>query len=202
MNFTKIFLIGVGGQGSLLASRILSEAIMRDGLKVVMSEVNGMSQRGGVVESAVVIGGAKSPLIRKGDADIVVAFEPNEAIRAIQYVSAKTSVIINTRQVIPSSVSIGNAVYIDTKDVIKQLTPLAKEVRAFEATKIAEDAGTSKASNIVVLGALLGLNLIPCKVETLRDVVAEFVPYKFRQLNMQALKWGMEFDWEKITSNK
>lgn len=195
MKTVKIYLIGVGGQGSLLASRILSEAVMREGLEVVMSEVHGMSQRGGVVESTVIIGGLKSPLIRKGDADILVAFEPDECLRAAQYCSKKTRVVVNMRPVIPPMVSIGKASYIPPETVVERLKPLTGRIYPFDATALAEKAGTAKASNIVVLGALTGLKLIPVSVETMQEVVLEFVPQKYAQANIDAYQSGVQYSW-------
>ncbi|MFC1853912.1 indolepyruvate oxidoreductase subunit beta [candidate division CSSED10-310 bacterium] len=195
MKPVKIFLIGVGGQGSILASRILSEAALKMGIAVVMSEVHGMAQRGGIVETAVILGGLKSPLIRKGDADVLIAFEPNEALRALPYCSAGATVFINTRPIIPAMVSLGKAPYLEPDNVIAVISQSVGEIKAFDATALAEKAGTAKATNIVMLGALIGSDLLPITTDILKEVVSQFVPQKTLQMNLRAFELGINAGW-------
>ncbi len=187
---TRVYICGVGGQGSVTAGRLLGEAALAAGLPVTVSEVHGMSQRGGIVEGAVLIGGAISPLVGKGDADVLLAFEPLEALRALEYCSAKTTVIVNTRPIVPFSVSLGQGKYPELSEILSQLSALVKRVIAFDATELAERAGHAQAINAVLLGALAGSGVTPIDEETLRRIVTESVGKKFQETNAKAYALG------------
>lgn len=110
-NIYKIQLIGVGGQGTIKASTIIGEAAMKKGLNVVMSEVHGMAQRGGTVVTEFKIGEAHSPLIEEGAADLMIAFEPTEALRALNKINQESFVIVNSSPIVPFTVSLGISEY-------------------------------------------------------------------------------------------
>ncbi len=189
---TRIYVCGVGGQGSLTASRLLGEAALADDLPVTVSEVHGMSQRGGIVESTVLIGGAKSPLIGRGDADVLLAFEPMEALRARGFCSDKTVAVVNTRSIIPFTVTMGQGAYPDMDDIIEKIRKFTAKLHAFDATHIAEQAGNAQAVNAVLMGAMAGLKMLPIKEKTLHHIVTQTVPEKFRATNEKAYALGYE----------
>lgn len=188
---TRVYICGVGGQGSLTASRLLGEAALAADLPVTVSEVHGMSQRGGIVESAVLIGGAKSPLIGKADADVLIAFEPLEALRALPYCSKTTVAIVNTRPIVPFTVSLGNGLYPDTEAMLDKIAAAVGRLVAFDATTMAEEAGNAMSINAVLLGALAGTGATPISFETLRHIVVETAPTKFRPTNERAFAAGV-----------
>ncbi len=111
MDIKRIVFVGVGGQGNLLSSRVLGEAALSAGLPVNVSEVHGMAQRGGVVESAVVLGGALSSIVSNGEADVLIGFEPSETLRALEKCSSETVVITNVTPLMPFTVAVGKGVY-------------------------------------------------------------------------------------------
>ncbi|WP_461614640.1 indolepyruvate oxidoreductase subunit beta [Clostridium sp. Marseille-QA1073] len=185
----SILFIGVGGQGTILASKILSEGLLRHGYDVKMSEVHGMAQRGGSVTTQVRFGEkVYSPLIEKGKADVIVAFEKSEALRALPYLKEGGHLVVNDYEIHPVPVLIGAENY--PENVIGSLKEKVENLVTLNAAKIAEDLGNIKAQNVVLLGALLkALNLDEIDWE---DVVSSLVPSKAIELNKQALKAGME----------
>jgi len=189
---TRIYLCGVGGQGSLTASRLLGEAAMAADLPVTVSEVHGMSQRGGIVESTVLIGGAKSPLIGKGDADLLIAFEPLEALRAVSYCSDKTVAVVNTRPIVPFTVAMGQGEYPHVDQVLQKTKESVGRLVAFDATDLAEQAGNAQAVNAVLLGAVAKTGATPLAAETIRKIVTESVPAKFAETNAKAFALGFD----------
>ncbi|HCQ89704.1 MAG TPA: indolepyruvate oxidoreductase subunit beta [Clostridium sp.] len=185
----SILFIGVGGQGTILASKILSEGLLRHGYDVKMSEVHGMAQRGGSVTTQVRFGEkVYSPLIEKGKADAIVAFEKSEALRALPYLKEGGHLVVKDYEIHPVPVLIGAESY--PENVIESLKEKVENLVSLNAAKIAEDLGNIKAQNVVLLGALLkALNLDEIDWE---DVVSSLVPSKAIELNKQALKAGME----------
>ncbi|GAA0121647.1 MAG: indolepyruvate oxidoreductase subunit beta [Clostridium argentinense] len=185
----NILFIGVGGQGTILASKILSEGLLRHGYDVKMSEVHGMAQRGGSVTTQVRFGEkVYSPLIEKGKADAIVAFEKTEALRALPYLKEGGHLVVNDYEIHPVPVLIGAETY--PEKVIETLKDEVENLVILNAAKIAENLGNIKAQNVVLLGALLkALNLDEIDWE---DVVSSLVPQKAIELNKKALKEGME----------
>lgn len=185
----SILFIGVGGQGTILASKILSEGLLRHGYDVKMSEVHGMAQRGGSVTTQVRFGEkVYSPLIEKGKADVIVAFEKSEALRAIPYLKENGNLVVNDYEIHPVPVLIGEEKY--PESVNENLKASVPNTLIINAAEIAKDLGNIKAQNVVLLGALLkALNLQEINWE---DVVASLVPEKAIELNKKALRAGME----------
>lgn len=185
----SILFIGVGGQGTILASKILTEGLLRNGYDVKMSEVHGMAQRGGSVTTQVRFGEkVYSPLIEQGRADVVVSFEKSEALRALPFLKEGGYLVVNDYEIHPVPVLIGAEKY--PEGVNEALRKAVPNTTILDAAKIAEDLGNMKAQNVVLLGALL-------KVLKLDDidweaVVASLVPEKAIELNKKALKAGME----------
>lgn len=180
-------IVGVGGQGTLLASRVLGRAIISQGYDVKISEVHGMSQRGGAVVTYVKYGGSvASPTIEKGEADLILAFELLEAARWFTFLKPEGKMIINTQQIDPMPVVIGSAVYPD--GILESLSAAGADIIAFDALQLAESAGSAKAVNVVLIGAMAGHMSFP--VETWQTAIRETVPVKFLEMNLKAFELG------------
>ena len=188
MTKTNILIVGVGGQGTLLASVILGNLALDKDLDVKLSEVHGMAQRGGSVVTHVKISedGVNSPLIEEGDADVIIAFEELEAYRWLPYLKKGGTMYVNTQQWLPMPVVMGQAKY--PEDILKTLEKNAAKVKAFDALKIAEECGSVKAVNVVLLGA--ASNDLPFDEDAWIKVIEENVKPKFVDLNKKAFELG------------
>ncbi len=186
----SVMIVGVGGQGTLLASRILGSALLRCGYQVKLSEVHGMSQRGGSVVTYVKYGDTiASPIIEKGEADMILAFEQLEAARWLSYMKPEGKVVVNTQKIDPMSVVIGDAVYPD--GVIDAIKAAGADVLEIDALPVAEQAGSSKAVNVVLIGAMARCTDIDKAVWL--EAVKECVPAKFLDLNVKAFELGYNY---------
>ncbi|MCR4962409.1 MAG: indolepyruvate oxidoreductase subunit beta [Firmicutes bacterium] len=183
----SVLLVGVGGQGTILASKLLTTGLMQAGYDVKMSEIHGMSQRGGSVSSQVRYGEkVLSPVIEPGGADILVSFEVMEALRWLNYLKPDGKIIVNQFQLPPMPVITGEAVY--ATDIIQELQAHA-DVTVVDAAAIASRLGNPKAMNIVLLGAIIkAMNLTDIDWEQL---IRETVKPAFVELNIQAVRQGM-----------
>ncbi len=193
MNPKKIDIIvmGVGGQGVILATEILGDAALKEGLEVIISEVHGMAQRGGSVVSHVRIGcDIYSPTIMEGSADVILGFEPIETLRALKFTNQDTRIIMNSKPIIPVTVSIGAYKYPRLEEVIEQCKRFTEHITVIDAFKIAEEVGSSMAVNIVLLGALAATGLLPIGEENLIQTVKGHVPEKFVKVNLSAFAAG------------
>ena len=183
----NILLVGVGGQGTILASKILTSGLMKAGYDVKMSEIHGMSQRGGSVSTQVRYGEkVYSPIVGKGSADVIVAFEEMEALRWLDHLKIGGTMVINDHQIQPVPVNLGAAEY--PEGIIEHLSTIC-DVKAFKAAEIATELGNPKAMNIVLLGALVksmgGLDEIDWDAEIEANVKAKFI-----DLNKKAFHAG------------
>ena len=188
----RILFTGVGGQGTLLASRLLGEAVMAEGLDVCVSEVHGMAQRGGVVESTVMLGGISGPIISEGEADVLVSFEPLETIRALPKCSRKSIIITNTVPIEPFTVKLGQAEYPDVDQWVGFMKDNYATVKALDADSLAKEAGTAKAVNVVLIGTLAATGVLPVSADVLRETIRRTVKPKFVDANLQAFELGMK----------
>ncbi|MEL7609424.1 MAG: indolepyruvate oxidoreductase subunit beta [Bacillota bacterium] len=185
----NLVIIGVGGQGTLLASKVLGHLALCAGYDVRVSEVHGMSQRGGSVVTYVRMSNdAKlySSIVEQEQADVVLAFESLEALRALPYLRADGTMIVNTQRIMPMPVVVGAAQYPD--DCIEQIRANAKNVVALDATQIASECGTAKAANTVLLGVLS--KSLPFSEEEWMDALEKNVKPKFLEINKQAFHRG------------
>jgi indolepyruvate ferredoxin oxidoreductase beta subunit len=189
-NIYKIQLIGVGGQGTIKASTIIGEAAMKKGLNVVMSEVHGMAQRGGTVVTEFKIGDADSPLIEEGAADLLIAFEPAEALRAINKVNENTFMIVNRSPIIPFTVSLGISQYPELSSVFEELESNIKNIVIMDAQKIAKEAGNIIAENMVLLGAACATPGFPVSKELIIQSMKENLPQQSLEVNLAAFEKG------------
>ena len=185
---TNILLCGVGGQGTLLASNLLAECAAETGFDVKKSEIHGMAQRGGSVVSHVRFGDKiNSPIIRKGECDILLSFEELEAIRWSEYLKPNGLILVNAQNILPMSVSAGNAVY--PKSLVEKMKALSVEVISVNAIDKAKELGNQKCLNVVLLG-ILAKKLPAIKLETWKEMVKKMVPPKFLELNIKAFDAG------------
>lgn len=186
---TNIMIVGVGGQGTLLASRLMGNALMSEGYDVKVSEVHGMSQRGGSVVTYVRFGEkVYSPVIDKGEADFIVSFEKLEAARWVEYLRENGKMIINTQQIDPMPVITGAANYPD--NIIPKLKEKDLAIIDLDALSLAEKAGSSKAVNIVLMGVLS--KYLGFAEEVWEKALHESVPPKFLELNKKAFRLGQD----------
>ena len=191
-NIYKIQLIGVGGQGTIKASTIIGEAAMKKGLNVVMSEVHGMAQRGGTVVTEFKIGEAHSPLIEEGAADLLIAFEPAEALRALNKVNQESFVIVNSSPIVPFTVSLGISEYPELSSVFEELKVKIKNLLIINAEKIAKEAGNIISENMVLLGAAVATPNFPIEKDLVIQSMKENLPPKSIETNLKAFKMGFE----------
>ncbi len=187
MKTVGIMIVGVGGQGTLLASKLLGRLLLDEGYDVKVSEVHGMSQRGGSVVTYVRFGNkVYSPVITEGEADYIVSFEKLEAARYISYLSTEGKIIVNTQQIDPMPVIIGKAEY--PSDILGEISAGGTNIDTLDALTLAEQAGSSKAVNIVLMGRLahyLGIE----KEKWLKAIESQVKP-AFVELNKVAFELG------------
>ena len=188
----KIQLIGVGGQGTIKASTIVGEAAMKKKLNVVMSEVHGMSQRGGTVVTELKIGDAYSPLVEEGAADLMIAFEPAEALRALNKINKESFVIVNSSPIIPFTVSLGISEYPDLSSVFKELRVKISNLLVIDAQKIAKEAGSIISENMVLLGAAVATPNFPIEKDLIIQSMKENLPPQSIVTNLKAFEMGFK----------
>jgi indolepyruvate ferredoxin oxidoreductase beta subunit len=187
METKNIMIVGVGGQGSLLASKLLGYLLLKEGYDVKVSEVHGMSQRGGSVVTYVRFGDkVYSPIIDKGEADFIVSFEQMEAARYLPYLRENGRIVTNTQRIEPMPVITGAAAY--PENLIAKLEEKGAVVDAMDCLTLAEEAGSSKAVNIVLMGRLSKYFDIPA--EKWQQAIEALVPEKFRDVNLKAFELG------------
>ncbi|MBE6799286.1 MAG: indolepyruvate oxidoreductase subunit beta [Ruminococcaceae bacterium] len=187
MKTTSIMIVGVGGQGSLLASKLLGRLLVDEGYDVKVSEVHGMSQRGGSVVTYVRYGEkVYSPIVTAGEADFIISFEKLEAARYAKYLKKDGRIIVNTQQIDPMPVIIGAAEY--PENVLDELTAKGLKIEALDALTPAEAAGSAKAVNIVLMGRAAKYFDIP--YESWIKAIENTVAPKFIEMNKKAFELG------------
>ena len=189
METKNVMIVGVGGQGSLLASKLLGRLLLGKGYDIKVSEVHGMSQRGGSVVTYVRFGDkVYSPVIDKGQADYIVSFELLEAARWTEYLKPGGKIIVNTQQVNPMPVIIGAAEY--PENLVQKMLDAGIDVDALDALTLAEQAGSSKAVNLVLMGR--HSKYFDITEEEWLSAIEASVPPKFLELNKKAFQLGLE----------
>ena len=190
MDPIRLIIVAVGGQGNLLASKVLGEAALLSDIPVRMSEIHGMAQRGGVVESALVFGDARSTIISDGEADVLVGFEPSETLRALNKCSAETVVITNLAPLPPFTVAIGRGVYPDLDLLQKLIRAKTAKFIGFDAVALAREAGNVLAVNIVLVGSLIQTGLLPLSKECVHEAIRTKTKEAFVDSNLKAFELG------------
>ena len=189
----NLIITGVGGQGNVLSSQLIGQALVRKGYFVTIGETYGASQRGGSVMSHIRISSQKqlSPLIPKGKADVVVALEPVEGLRILTvYGNPETVAIANTRPIYPVDVTTGQEKYPEREEIERALASLSRKAYSVPATERAIQMGSPILGNMIMIGALLELNLLPLRAEEFRETLADHFDERRLKINLQALEEG------------
>ena len=187
MHTKNVMIVGVGGQGSLLASKLLGRLLLSEGLDVKVSEVHGMSQRGGSVVTYVRYGEhVYSPVIDEEGADFIVSFELLEAARWLPYLKKDGVIVTNTQQIDPMPVITGNATY--PEDLVRKMKETGARVDALNCLELAEKAGSAKAVNLVLMGRLS--HYFDLEEEKWQKAIEESVPPRFLEMNRKAFELG------------
>lgn len=189
MDNLNIMIVGVGGQGTLLASRILGNVALKNGYDVKVSEVHGMSQRGGSVVTYVKMGEkVYSPLIEKGEADVIIAFEKLEALRWVDYLKAEGTLVVNAQEINPMPVIIGKAKY--PEKILDRMRDSGIKLQSIDALSIARECGNIKAVNVVLIGLMAKTTNIGREVW--QQAMEEVIPQKLLEVNVKAFDAGYQ----------
>ena len=189
-DITRLIIVAVGGQGNLLASSVLGEAALLAGIPLRMSEIHGMAQRGGVVESALVFGNAQSTIISDGEADVLVGFEPSETLRALNKCSSRTVVITNLSPLPPFTVTIGKGIYPDLAELQQLIRDRTARLIALDAVDLARTAGNVLSVNMVLLGALIQTGILPVTSDHVQQAIRTKTMQAFVDINVKAFDLG------------
>ena len=192
-NRLRIYLTGVGGQGTLTATTLLSRCVMDQGIEIVSGEIHGMAQRGGVVESTVLLGGWMSPAIQYGEADIVLGFEPLETLRGLHYLRRGGAVLSATEFVPPPGVNMGRECLPDIEHIKECVKKEAERAWFLPIQSIGREAGAVQSGNTAMLGALCATGLMPFGPDALAEAVRKYLPPKVVDVNLRALELGVEY---------
>lgn len=186
----NIVLCGVGGQGTILASKLISAAAMAQGLPVKSAETIGMAQRGGSVFSHIRIGeDTVCPMIAKGTADIILGFEPGETVRMLPYLRQGGLVVVSKRAVMPVTAALAGSNY-NGEEMVKYLRSAVDRLMVVDTDKACQELGSAKIVNLLLLGAAAASGELGLSVEDIRQAVIDRVPPKFHQLNFNALDYA------------
>lgn len=192
MEKARIFLTGVGGQGTLTATNLLAQTALEQGIPVTSGEIHGMAQRGGVVVSTVLLGGLLSPKIGLGEADILIGFEPLETYRALEFLAPGGIVVSSTEAVPPVSVSLGKAEYPDITIIEHAIRNAASRAIMLPARTLGKKAGAVQSGNIALLAAMLAADVLPFGVDALKATIERNLNPKIAGVNLEAADLGAE----------
>lgn len=185
--------VGVGGQGVIRAIQILSWAALHEGFKVRTAETHGMAQRGGSVASYLRFGTEiEGPLIPRGEANVILAFEASEAVRHFNYAGPRTRFIINEKLIIPPMIHQQGLEYPSISQIRRFLSDVSKNIHFIPADDLALKAGNQRTMNVVMLGVLVGINQVPIKRESIFNSIMNFIPKKTTEINKKAFELGIE----------
>jgi indolepyruvate ferredoxin oxidoreductase beta subunit len=190
MNNVNISLVGVGGQGVVSTGIILGNTVARKGINVVMSEIHGMAQRGGIVTVDLRIGDVYGPIIPEGKIDLIIGFEALETIRALKRASRKTKIIMNTERIIPFTVNIGDEKYPDIEEIIKKFD--IRNIIGIDAVNIARETGNLQSVNMALLGAAFATELLPIEEKDIEESIKIQFPEYSWESNIKAFRMGMD----------
>lgn len=187
----NILISGVGGQGTVLASRLIAYAYMEQGEFVRTAETIGMAQRGGCVVSHIRVSSEnESSIIPFRKADLLISFEPSEAARSISRLGENSACVVNTQAIMPVTASLGGMAY-DAEKVIFDLKSSVKNLVLVNANRLAEEAGSIKATNVVLLGAAIGSGFLKITQEQMQSALKNMLPQKLHEINFKALELGI-----------
>ena len=185
----NIILCGVGGQGTVLASRLISSAAMARNIPVLSAETIGMAQRGGSVFSHLRMGeGLCSPMIARGEADLILGFEPGEAVRLLPFLKPDGQMVVSSRPVMPVTAALADTGY-RAETMLEYLSSRVSRLTVVDAEKALKEVGSPKVLNLILLGAALRSGALGLEAEDLKDAVRRLIPEKFHELNFRALDY-------------
>ena len=190
----NIILCGVGGQGTVLASRLISSAAMARDIPVLSAETIGMAQRGGSVFSHVRMSTDEvlySPMIAKGEADLIIAFEPGEAVRQLPFLKPDGRMVVSSRPVMPVTAALSDTGY-RAETMLDYLSSRVSRLTVVDAEQALQDVGSPKVLNLILLGAALQSGALGLEEADLRDAIRRLIPEKYHELNLRALRWAAE----------
>ncbi len=191
MDRLRIFMTGVGGQGTLTATNVLAQCALEQGLDVVAGEVHGMAQRGGVVESTVLLGGWRSPRIGLGEADVLLGFEPLETLRATPYLKPGGLVFSSSEFIPPVSVALGKATLPDLAEIRAAVAACASRIWFLPCRSLGLEAGSVMSGNLALLGAVCAARVAPFGPEALKETVRRRMKPKLIDCNCKAVDLGV-----------
>ena len=186
----RIFFTGVGGQGTLTATTLLARTALEAGLDVVAGEVHGMAQRGGVVESVMLLGGWRSPKLDYGEADVLLGFEPLETLRALPYLQPGGAIFSSSDPLPPLSVALGKAEYPDMQHIMDKARQVAGQCHFIPCRELGLQAGSVQSGNTVLLSVVCASGVLPFGVDALEAAIKKFLPPKLQESNLKALELG------------
>lgn len=189
----RIFFTGVGGQGTLTATKLLAQTAMASGIEAVAGEVHGMAQRGGIVESTLLLGGWRAPRLDLGEADIILGFEPLESLRSLPYLAPGGIIFSALEPIPPLNVSLGKESYPEMVKIKEEISANSADSYFVPCREIGESAGSRQAGNTALLGALCASGYLPFGVEALLQAIATFLPARVQSANIIAAQSGA--DW-------
>lgn len=189
----RIFFTGVGGQGTLTATKLLAQTALAAGVAAVAGEVHGMAQRGGVVESALLLGGWRSPRLDLEEADIILGFEPLETLRSLPYLAEGGIIFSAIEPILPLSVSLGNEEYPDLEYIKAQAKQKGEKSYFIPCREMGQKAGSILSGNSALLGALCASSYLPFGLEELEKGILSFLPPKIQNSNLEAARNGAEY---------
>ncbi|MFI3272666.1 MAG: indolepyruvate oxidoreductase subunit beta [Pseudomonadota bacterium] len=192
MDRIRIYMTGVGGQGTLTATTLLARTALDAGIEVVAGEIHGMAQRGGVVESTVLLGGWKSPKISHAEADIMLGFEPLETLRGLSYLAKGGKVLSNTEILPPIGVSMGRESYPEMETIREKVAARASDAWYLPCRTLGLEAGSAQSGNSVLLGAVCASGLLPFGVDALNAAIKRYLAPKLVEMNLRAVELGVE----------
>ncbi len=187
-----IHIVGVGGQGALTLAKVIGKAALDKDVNIVITEVHGMAQRGGVVQTTIRLGKVNSPLPFNSDINLLLGFEPLEVYRARDKITPLTHVICNTDPIYPTTVSSGGKEYPKTEDIIHELKQHAKGLTILSANEKAAETGNPRVANIVLLGALAATSILPFTKNELENAIRKTVPNRALEPNIRGFELGYE----------
>ena len=189
----RIFFTGVGGQGTLTATTLLARTALEAGLDVVAGEVHGMAQRGGVVESVMLLGGWRSPKLDYGEADVLLGFEPLETLRALPYLQPGGAIFSSSDPLPPLSVALGKAEYPSMQHIMEKARQVAGQCHFVPCRELGMQAGSVQSGNTVLLSVVCASGVLPFGVDALEAAIKKFLPAKLQESNLKALELGKAY---------
>lgn len=193
MDNPRIYFAGTGGQGTLTATRLLGQAALLAGVEAVAGEIHGMAQRGGVVESTLLLGGWRAARIDTEEADILLGFEALESLRALPFLKPGGVVFSSTYAIPPLPVALGKEEYPPLPEIEQDIKAKASRTWFIPSDELGKKAGTRKSGNTVILGAVCASGILPFSLEFLEQAIIQILPAKIQEVNLAAMRLGAEW---------